>query len=118
MVVSVVDRYSNPLTTGNVTLTGLGVGTHYFACAVSGHCALGMQVVVTVTGDDTADVNNSHNQLHQTVHIRWHLTTYLDIMIMQGDSVVFVWEEFHSLSQVRQLIDVMKYSQFTIIISF
>lgn len=99
---SVVGRYSNPLTTGSVSLTGLDIGTHYFASAVSGHCAAGMHIVVTVTGDDSVDVKNSHNQQHQTVHINWRLKTYLDIVIVQGDTIVFEWEDFHSLSQVSK----------------
>ena len=33
---------------GNVEVTGLSIGWHYFTCTVSGHCAAGMQLAVQV----------------------------------------------------------------------
>lgn len=60
-----------------------------------------MHVVVAVTGDSSAAEDDSHSQLYQTVHIHWRIVTYSDIVITQGDSVVFEWDEFHSLSQVN-----------------
>ena len=88
------------MTTGNVVLSSLSVGTHYFACAVSGHCGAGMHVAVTVTGDGEIPEDDSGTSIYQTVHIHWRIQAYADIVVTVGDSVVFEWDEFHSLSQV------------------
>ena len=88
------------MTIGNVPVNGLRVGTHYFACAVSGHCVAGMHLMVTVTGENDVKDYDSSNQLYQSVHVHWRIVSYSDVVITQGDVVVFEWDEFHSLSQV------------------
>ena len=37
---------------GQVAVSGLSPGNHYFVCSVSNHCQRGMRVNVTVTTDD------------------------------------------------------------------
>lgn len=67
---------------------------------MSGHCGAGMHIAVTVTGDGEIAEDNSGTDLHQTVHVHWRLQSYSDIVVTVGDTVVFDWDEFHSLSQV------------------
>lgn len=98
--ISVIAQYSKPTTIGDVVLSSLSVGTHYFACAVSGHCSAGMHITVTVTGEGEIPDDNSGTSVYQTAHVHWRLQNYADITVTVGDSVVFEWDEFHSLSQV------------------
>jgi plastocyanin len=100
---SVVARYSQPATTGNVVLSSLSVGMHYFACAVSGHCDAGMHIIVAVTGDGEIPEDDFGTTIHQTVNIYWRIQHYSDIVVTVGDSVVFDWDAFHSLSQVTKV---------------
>ena len=40
--------YPSPSPSGEVAITGLSPGTHYFVCSVGNHCSSGMRVNVTV----------------------------------------------------------------------
>ena len=46
---------ATPTTSGEVAVTGLSPGTHYFVCSLGNHCQRGMKVNVTVTTGDQYD---------------------------------------------------------------
>ena len=39
-------------TSGEIVVSGLSPGNHYFVCSVSNHCQRGMRINVTVTTED------------------------------------------------------------------
>lgn len=44
-----------PITAGEVSISGLSEGEYHFVCAVNGHCEAGMRFSVTVTPSEVAD---------------------------------------------------------------
>ena len=50
---------ATPTTSGEVSVTGLSPGTHYFVCSLGNHCRRGMRVNVTVTTEDQQDDGSS-----------------------------------------------------------
>ena len=91
--------HATPTTTGEVAVTGLSVGQHYFVCSVPGHCQYGMRFTVTVTRDT---VTEEEEDLSPVVHtIPWRIQRYEPLTITRGETVRFVWEGFHSLHQVN-----------------
>ena len=45
-------------TSGEVAVSGLSPGNHYFVCSIGNHCERGMRVNVTVTTNDQQEGNN------------------------------------------------------------
>lgn len=45
-------------TSGEVAVSGLSPGNHYFVCSIGNHCQRGMRVNVTVTTIDQQEGNN------------------------------------------------------------
>lgn len=48
----------DPSTDGEVAVTGLSVGEHYFACSVGDHCQRGMRFTITV---ESREGSGSHS---------------------------------------------------------
>ena len=62
---------ADAIASGEVAVSGLSPGNHYFVCSVGNHCQRGMRVNVTVTIEDQqADENNvevSPSTLHTCI---------------------------------------------------
>ena len=54
---------STPTTTGNVVVSGLSVGEHYFVCSVGTHCQHGMRFTVTV------QPNNNNTKINPSTQV-------------------------------------------------
>lgn len=49
-----VPKFSDPLATGNDTITLAAPGKKWYICGKSGHCASGQKLVINVLSDDQA----------------------------------------------------------------
>ena len=49
-----------PVSNGEISISGLSVGQHHFVCAVRGHCQAGMRFTVTVT---PSDINHDNSEV-------------------------------------------------------
>ena len=70
----VKEWYSPASTSGEVVVSGLSPGNHYFVCSVGNHCQQGMRVNVTVTTDDQQEDSDEFevevtNYVHTHVYI-------------------------------------------------
>ena len=54
-----------PITTGEISISGLSIGEHHFVCAVRGHCQAGMRFTVTVTPNNEEHMDSEHVSTHQ-----------------------------------------------------
>lgn len=54
-----------PITSGEISISGLSVGEHHFVCAVRGHCQAGMRFTVTVTPNNEEHMDSEQVSTHQ-----------------------------------------------------
>ena len=88
---------------GEVYITELSPGDHYFVCSVSGHCNAGMRITVHVEGGVTSTVSGFATS-PITHAIPWRIQDYPPLTISNDDSLHFAWNGYHSLHQVRLLL--------------
>ena len=89
-----------PTTSGEVAVTGLSVGQHYFVCSVSGHCQSGMRFTVTVIPGNVEE-EEEEEELPMIHTIPWRIQRYETLYITRGETVRFVWAGFHSIHPVK-----------------
>ena len=92
---------SDPIHSGEVYVSQLTTGDHYFVCSVAGHCAAGMRVTVHVIGGVVASGNGSGDADGPiTYTIPWRIQYYQPLTITNRDILNFTWNGYHSLHQV------------------
>ena len=90
---------AEPSYSGEVYITELTPGDHYFVCSVSGHCNAGMRITVHVERD--VNEAGSGSSVGPITHaIPWRIQDYHPITITEIDSLHFAWNGYHSLHQV------------------
>ena len=100
--------YSEPTRKGDVAITDLKPGIHYFACTVGSgrHCERGMKITVKVEEQGSIHSGGREASVRLTDQnqwlIDWRIQQYEDLTIVEGDSVIFIWDAFHSLHQVNR----------------
>lgn len=57
-------------TSGEVVVSGLSPGNHYFVCSIGNHCQRGMRVNVTVTTNDQQEGNNEVEVICYILHLK------------------------------------------------
>jgi len=96
---------AEPVHTGEVHISQLSPGDHYFVCSVGGHCSAGMRVTVHVVGGVTTGGSGSSDAAADrpiTYIIPWRIQYYQPLTITDRDILNFTWNGFHSLHQVSQ----------------
>lgn len=90
---------AEPAYSGEVYITELTPGDHYFVCSVTGHCKAGMRITVHMQGGVTNGGSGS-TPSPLTHAIPWRIQDYPPLTISEADSLNFAWNGYHSLHQV------------------
>ena len=93
---------AEPAYSGEVYITKLTPGDHYFVCSVGGHCNAGMRITVHVE-EGGANGGSGMDPGPITHAIPWRIQDYESLTISELDSLHFAWNGYHSLHQVRLL---------------
>ena len=93
---------AEPTYSGEVYITELSPGDHYFVCSVGSHCNAGMRITVHVEGG-VANGGSGSTPGPITHAIPWRIQDYQLLIVSELDIIHFAWNGYHSLHQVRLL---------------
>eukprot|EP00117_Sycon_ciliatum_P037364 scpid335/ scgid27970/ Fibrocystin-L; Polycystic kidney and hepatic disease 1-like protein 1 len=107
---SVLKLWSHPDSTqgsstrGQVEVTGLMPGWHYFVCSVPGHCNAGMKIAVNVLPEATGQQTGpgAVTLTSAGIQLPWRIQQYSIVRVDENQPITFSWDGFHSLHEVSK----------------